>query len=311
MDWYWIVILVLAALLLVALGVGLAFFLYLCLPQRGSSASLEGDEGRALYPHVPFIKEKAKQNAKYRHELVTCSAFDGIMLRAKLYPNVKSDRVLLLVHGFHSSISWDFGASFEWYHNAGYTILALDDRAHGSEGRFIGFGALDQKDVSSWMNWTVDRFGTDIKIAVIGVSMGAATVMLTTGNHPIPQLCCAVEDCGYTNLADVIRHVMRKNHYPNIPVIPLASLWSKILAGYSFSETDAEAAVSKSHVPTLFIHGTADGFVPFPLMERVYTACSAPKEKAVFEGAVHGESSYLEPERYRKTVLSFLDKYMN
>ena len=312
MEWIWIAALIIVGLAAIALLLGYIFFRYMCLEDHKAADNLDGGEGRALQPYVPVIKEKAKQNAACRHEVVSIKSFDGLTLRAKLYPNRQADRIVILVHGYHSSSAWDFGASFEMYYRAGYTILALDDRAHGaSEGKYIGFGALDQRDVRAWMDWTTERFGADCRIAIIGVSMGAATVMLTTGNYPIPQLACAIEDCGYTSLMDVTDYLIRLRHVPAFPLRQLASLWCRLLAGYWFSETNAEEAVKKSHIPTLFIHGTADKFVQFYMLDRVYQACAAPKQKAVFEDAVHGESSYKYPERYENTVLSFLHTYMN
>lgn len=310
MSWYWVFVIIILALGIIYLLIGLAFFLYLCLPRRESSASLAGNESRTLYSYVPLIKEKARQNGARKHENVTCTAFDGAVLRAKLYPGDTSNQFLIFVHGYQSSIFWDFAACFEWYADSGYSLLTLENRAHGSDGRYIGFGALDQKDVYAWMRWLTERYGQQIHIGLIGFSMGAATVMLTSGNYPVEQLKCVIEDSGYSTLTDVFRNKIERNNYPKIPLIPAADLWCRILAGYSFSDACPEKAVMKSRVPTLFIHGTGDTFVPCWMLDRVYDACSARKEKASFENARHGEASFLEPDRYRKTVLNFLNRYL-
>ena len=307
MHWIWIILIIVLFIMAIVLSLSYAFFRYMCVPHREIASSLNGKEGRALQPYVPVIKAKALQNAACKHELVETESFDHLKLRAKLYPNRKTDRVLILVHGYQSSSPWDFGASFEMYYRAGYTILALDNRAHGaSEGKYIGYGALDQRDVYAWMNWTVARYGKQCRIAIIGVSMGAATVMLTTGNYPIPQLACA-----YTAIAELTDLLIRQRKVPAHPLRQLASFWCKVFARYFFREVDPEKAVRKSNTPTLFIHGTEDHFVPYWMLDRVYNACAAPKQKASFEGAVHGESSYKYPERYEKLVTEFLGKYMS
>ena len=311
MYWHWIIIIAITLLLgIIYLVSGLILFLYLCKPRRELSASLTGNTSRTLYPYVPLIKEKARQNSRLKHENVSCNAFDGNLLRAKLYRNGNNERFLILVHGYHSSIFWDFATCFEWLVESGCSLLAVESRAHGSEGKYIGFGALDQRDIYTWMNWLTERYGYNIHIGLVGFSMGAATVMMTSGNFPVKQLRCVIEDSGYSSLSDVIRNKIRMNHYPRIPIIPASSLWSRILAGYSFQEACPERAVAKSTVPTLFIHGTGDTFVPFWMLDRVFSACSAPKEKAVFQNAKHGEASFIEPERYRETVLAFLDRYL-
>lgn len=308
MNWYWIVIIVLALLGIIYLGIGLYFFLYTCKPNRDIAASLNGGPNRTLNAYTPFIKEKAKQNSPLKHENVSCKAFDGKTLRAKLYPGNDKDRFLILVHGFQSSIFWDFAASFEWYVNSGCSVLALENRAHGSDGTYIGFGVLEQRDVHSWMEWLIERYGEDIRIGLSGVSMGGATVMMASGNYPVDQLKCVIEDCGYCYFPDVLYHKIKMRNIPPRPLIPVGDFWSRILAGYSFYDASPEKAVAKSHVPTLFIHGTADTFVPYWMMDRVYSACSAPKEKATFMNAIHGEASFLEPDRYKELVIGFLDR---
>ena len=311
MIWYWIVLIVLAVLCVFYVCAGYAFFCFVCKPKREASASLDGKGGRSLNAYRPFIQEKALQNSKLPHKMVSISAYDGMILRAKFYPNRLSDRFLILVHGYHSSVAWDFAASFEMYYRAGYSILALENRGHGSEGEYIGYGVLEQHDVRSWMDWIVSEYGNEVRIALSGVSMGAATVLLTSCNYPIPQLKCVIEDCGYSNLTRQIMNMVWERKVPPVWLTASASLWCKLKAGYFFSEASPEKVLPKSQIPTLFLHGMKDNMVPFYMLDRAYAACSAPKEKAVFEDAIHGEASFREPERYEKLVTSFLAKYMN
>lgn len=311
MEWYWIVLIVLAVLVAALFLAGFLFFLYVCWPAREQAASLDGNERRALKNYVPIIKRNALENAAKKHELVAAKAHDGIELRAKLYPNVKSDRFVILVHGYHSSSPWDFGMSFGMLYRAGYSILAVDDRAHGlSGGRYVGFGAHDSKDVRSWMDYLVSRFGPEIRIALMGVSMGAGSVMLAAGNCPVPQLACTVEDCGYSTWTEEVEYLVRIRKVPPRLLTAIASLWSKLLNGVSFGEANCVEAMKKTTTPVLFLHGTGDKFVPFEMMDRVYTACAGPKERVAFEDAIHGESSYKYPERYEKVLLDWMGKYL-
>jgi hypothetical protein len=57
----------------------------------------------------------------------------------------------------------------------------------------------------------------------------------------------------------------------------------------------------------MFIHGTADKLVPFPMMEKLYNACSAPKSKFIVEGAGHGDAMAVAGKEYWNAVFSFLD----
>ena len=111
-------------------------------------------------------------------------------------------------------------------------------------------------------------------------------------------------------MIDEVDYLIRKRNVPVFPLRQLASFWCRLLAGYSFSMANVKDAVARSHPPTLFIHGTGDTFVPFSMLDTVYNACPAPKEKAIFPDAVHGESSFKYPARYESLVTEFLKKYL-
>ena len=86
---------------------------------------------------------------------------------------------------------------------------------------------------------------------------------------------------------------------------------AKRRAGYSFQEASSVRQVKKSKTPTLFIHGDADTFVPFFMLDEVYEAAACEKEKLVVHGAQPGESVQLEPQRYWDAVHAFVGKYLD
>ena len=77
MIWYWIVLIVLAVLCVFYVCAGYAFFCFVCKPKREASASLDGKGGRSLNAYRPFIQEKALQNSKLPHKMVSISAYDA------------------------------------------------------------------------------------------------------------------------------------------------------------------------------------------------------------------------------------------
>lgn len=64
--------------------------------------------------------------------------------------------------------------------------------------------------------------------------------------------------------------------------------------------------VKKSKIPTVFIHGDKDTFVPFWMLDEVYNAAVCKKEKLVIEGAEHAEASEVAPELYWSTIERFI-----
>lgn len=97
--------------------------------------------------------------------------------------------------------------------------MAVDERAHGkSEGTYIGFGCLDRNDAKQWMEYMVERLGEDCELMLHGISMGAATVLMSTGLNLPKQVRAAVSDCAFTSAWEVFSHVLRSMyHMPAFP----------------------------------------------------------------------------------------------
>ena len=68
-------------------------------------------------------------------------------------------------------------------------------------------------------------------------------------------------------------------------------------------------AMQKTQIPILFIHGTDDKFVPVRMTYENYKACNAPKELLIVPGAIHGESYYVEQEKYEAATKKFWEIY--
>lgn len=97
---------------------------------------------------------------------VYIKSFDGLRLYGALLENEKfSDKIIICVHGFTGSGKKDFASLARTYYLNGYNVLLVDNRAHGqSEGKYVGFGVLDRLDLRNWVKYTVNRFGSNIKI---------------------------------------------------------------------------------------------------------------------------------------------------
>ena len=75
-------------------------------------------------------------------------------------------------------------------------------------------------------------------------------------------------------------------------------------------ECNAAREVRKSKTPTLFIHGSADTFVPCRMCEKLYANCGAKKQKLIVEGAAHAESYYKDTSRYEEALEKFLKEVL-
>ena len=89
----------------------------------------------------------------------------------------------------------------------------------------------------------------------------------------------------------------------------MASLVTKVRAGYYLEDVQPIEQVKKSQTPMLFIHGREDHFVPFRMLDELYQAATCPKQKLIVEGAKHANSCSVDEATYYSTVFNFIDLY--
>ena len=309
MQWYWIVLIVVAALALFEVGAGLYMFLFAFGANRGSVRKLFRQREQDPAPLVRMRFDTKAYMDALPHDNLTQTTPDGVKLAARFFPNNGTKNVAVICHGWHSYPWWDFGKAFDIVYNAGYAVLAVSQRAQSdSEGRYMTYGAKESDDLIGWIRILTETYGEDLRIAIMGVSMGGATVLCATGK-PLPkQVQCAVSDCSFTSAEDQFRSVM-KGRFPVARALgkPIARIFAKI----RYADAAPIEAVKRSKTPTLFVHGDADDFVPFGMMRQLYDACAAP-EKAFWSspGALHAEAAMTNPEEYAAHVIPWLQKYM-
>ena len=97
-----------------------------------------------------------------------------------------------------------------------------------------------------------------------------------------------------------------------LPLFPLMNLTEAVnrkKAGFGYKDVSTLDILKNCSIPILFIHGGKDEFVPTQMTLDNYSACAGPKELLIVPEAAHGTSNFVEPVRYRETVLRFMKKY--
>ena len=169
----------------------------------------------------------------------------------------------------------------------------------------------DRKDIISWIDF-IKKEDPNAQVVLHGVSMGAATVMMTSGEELPSNVKSIVADCGYTSVWDQFSYQLKELvNLDAFPFMNVSSIVTKIRAGYWLKEASAIEQVAKSKTPILFIHGDKDDFVPYYMMDELYDSTKSEKEKLVVEGAAHAKSSTVNPELYWSTIETFTNKYVD
>jgi fermentation-respiration switch protein FrsA (DUF1100 family) len=252
------------------------------------------------------IVESVKKGRAMKHEDVSVQSFDGLTLRGRYYEYRAGAPLEILFHGYRGNSERDLSAGVERCFAIGRNALIVDHRASGeSEGKVITFGILERKDCLGWVDFAIRHFGSDVKIILTGISMGAATVMMAAGEELPKNVVCVLADCGYSSPKEIIKKVMRDMKLPADLFYPFVKLGAKLFGGFDLEETSAMEAVKRAKVPVIFIHGESDDFVPCDMSRSLYEACCSHKKLLTIPGAGHGIAYLKDGEAYLGALRDF------
>lgn len=253
--------------------------------------------------------EKAEEwSNSIEQKNVEITAKDGIKLKGTEYiVDTENNKWALVLHGYRSSPKSVLTIG-EHFSKEGYNVLIPNMRGCGeSEGKYIGMGWLDKDDLQDWIKLIVEH-NENSEIILHGSSMGAATVLMASGDNISSNVKAIIADSGYTSVWDIFASEAKKRfNIPKFPVLNMFQVVAQIRAGYNIKKASALDQVKKSKTPILFIHGNADDFVPEYMCEQLYEAANCKKEKLIIEGAGHTDSKYKEPEIYYNKMFEFIN----
>ena len=248
--------------------------------------------------------------ARDMFKAVHITAQDGTPLAARYYHHADGAPLAIIFHGYRGYAERDGLGGYTLCTALGYNVLLPDQRAHGySGGHTITMGVKERYDARDWTVWARSRFGPEVPIFLMGVSMGAATVLLAAGLNLPDNVCGIVADCGYTSPREITRKCLPE-YLPGMPLeltYAVGRLGAILFGHFDPEDADCEAAAAQSKVPILFVHGDADGFVPYDMGKRNYEACRAKGKKFLtVHGAEHAVSYYHDNDAYTKQATEFL-----
>ncbi len=317
MVWVLVILLILALLLFVG-----CYFIFRALIWRKSGKAppkivtffIKGSaDSEEFIADQAAAVETINAMAKKRVALKTR---DGDQLIAYIAePKIANDRVIIGCHGMNCNGRREFCFFAPDFVDKGYTVILPDHRGSGeSDGSFMGYGTHESKDTFLWVKYAKEHYPGK-HIFLIGVSMGAATVLMMSSKRGIQDVDGIIADCAYTNARDEFSYQLKTSfHLPDFPIMQICNLYCRFICGYEFRDASPIDAVKKAHAPILFIHGTADALVPLYMQEQLYEECgtSLPENKrkekfgVKVEGAPHARSYYTNPELYSRAVETFI-----
>jgi hypothetical protein len=144
-------------------------------------------------------------------------------------------------------------------HRAGISVLLIDLRNHGDSevvnGRYAG-GTREYRDALGGWDWLVAHGHPADRTGLFGMSLGAATAMIATGEEP--RVAAVWEDSGYADTDEAIVAELTRNGYPTF-IRYGGYLMAALISGDDLTGLSPLEAMRKlDGRPIAITHGAAD-----------------------------------------------------
>lgn len=231
-------------------------------------------------------------------------SFDKLKLHARVYLKENSKKVAVLCHGYRGTPYRDFSGGAVEVLKLGYNVILIDERAHGlSQGHSITFGVRETRDAIDWVKYARNRFGEDIDLALIGISMGGAVVLMAADKVGKAKI---IADCPFSAPKVILQQTVKELGLP-VPIFyPLVNLSSIIFTHTNLNKLSAYDSIKNTTNKILIIHGGSDSVVPNWISNDLYQEYPDKIQYELFEGADHGMSYLVDKPRYQHIIREFL-----
>lgn len=285
---------------------GILIFLYLLISFLimffiSHPKKLSAKEAYDLDVKKGLIPEKMPQ---FKREEFTIKMRDGTIINADFSSNGDNKKIMILCHGY----TWNRNGQLKYaqfFYKHGYAILLFDERGHGkNKTKFTTFSYKEGKDLVDIIKYTKEKYNPLI-LGLHGESLGAATVMMALKENP--EVNFAIEDCGFSNMKDVLIHKMKEFHIPRF-FLPGINLFLKLITHYSINKVLPIEGVKNSKVPLLIIHGNKDNYINVKHAYEIYEASKDHATLEIINGADHALSYETDPTFYENVCMDFIER---
>ena len=264
---------------------------------------------QSMDPFLEKLNEWFNRTRALPCEDVWITSFDNLRLHAKYFEcPTFNGTVEIMVHGYRGNGERDLCGGVMRAFKLNHNVLMVDQRGCGiSEGKVISFGIKEQNDCLKWAQYVNARFNGNVKIILTGISMGAATVLLTSALNLPKSVAGIIADCGYSSTEKIIRHVLTKTPFPRRLTFFLVRLGGILFGRVDICSEKAspEKALEKCNIPVFLIHGEEDKFVPCYMSEENYKAIKSKKLLITVPQAKHGMAYLFAQDKYVSSLKEF------
>jgi fermentation-respiration switch protein FrsA (DUF1100 family) len=215
---------------------------------------------------------------------------------------------VLLVHSIRSN-RVEMLSRARFLNDRGYGVLLIDLQAHGeTPGNRITFGVREADDVEAAVAYLRNAF-PDERIAAIGVSLGAAAIVLA--KTPL-RLDAVVLESLHPTIQEAVENRMKLHLGQAGPALAPLLLWQlSFRLGTPANELNPIDHIGNLNAPILLISGSDDQHTRVAETERLFGAARQPKELWIVPGGGHFNMHAYAGKEYEHRISAFLDRYLH
>jgi uncharacterized protein len=245
--------------------------------------------GDAMHPGSGGYEWSLADYPGLQPEEVRVDSRTGAVLAGRFFQG-RSPATIVLVHGYGGNQD-ELLPVANALHDAGFSVFSFDSRGCGRSTGEVTFGAREQDDLGSVVDYLTTRDDVDAeRIGALAFSMGAATTLMTAARDS--RLKAVVDDSGWAD----VRHWLRPRLldvfvHPRARFTPLSLKLVELRTGIDFDRLEPRAVAARiAPRPLLIIHGSDDDVVPPSDSDELLAAAREPKELWRVDGAAHGDT---------------------
>lgn len=208
----------------------------------------------------------------------------------------------------YTLLPWALGLASE-----GYRAIMVDYRGHGdSTGQYMTYGLREALDLRQAVEVLRDRRILEDPLVFFGISMGAATALLTAAELDKLTAIVAIEP--YADAAEAI-HGVGRGINPNLSAFVSDERMGKAIdrastmIGHEIRKIRPVEIMDQIHTPVLFIHGQSDSWIPPKHSMELYAAAGARADLWIVPDAGHVDLP-LRYDELSSRVFEWLEKVM-
>lgn len=308
MKWYCYVGIILAALILLLLAA--SYYVYRRIfynDRKGTPKAGEPLKGPLYEPFAEEMDRLINAALKIPFEQIIIKDKKFKQLGARYYHVKDGAPVSIMCHGYKSIGIKDFSGGINEALKRENNVLIIDHPGHNlSYGRRISFGVNDKFALLKWIEY-ISKRNNNPDIYLYGISMGAATVLMTSGLELPKNVKGVIADCPYSSVRDEISFIMKGMGLSFKVLHPFVYLGALLFAGFNMRKGEVRDYLKNCKTPILLIHGSTDDVVPVESSRKLSKDFPKLITYVEVEGAPHGMSFLKDNAKY----VEGLDKLMS